>query len=234
MKNYLAKLEFSYFAILPFLAYIAILYLDVSQHNLFLLPIFGWIFLLFYQILYLGWLQKTQEDASLAVTAIIPPVLIGINQAYMNGSIWTFFIENMVLEGVTLILALILVLLFSSNHEGKNVWKESSTAIAALFFSALLLGGCWVFVTAWWEINLYQTAEISYWNIGNFVLAFIVGLRSNLLVMNDISKRKVAIKDVYAPKEASDENDTKTFFLIFGQIVLWVSIYAGYLIYQNY
>lgn len=232
MKKFFTKIEFLYFAVLPYLAYFSILYLGVSKDNLHWLPMWGWVFVLVYQSIYLGWLQKTQEDNNLAVSAIIPPILIGVNQAFMNGNLAAFFIENMVLEGVTLILALNIVLMFFKNHKGVRAWDD--IGILPLMVSGFLLAGCWVFITSWWEINFYRTKEVAYWNLANFALAFVLEFRANIIILNSLVKREVKINDILESKTSKGKSDFNySFVFIIGQMILWVAIYAVYMVFFN-
>lgn len=219
INKWLLKVEFAYYAILPFLGYIAVYQLNSNTQGVNWLPFMGWVVLLVYQIVYLGLMKSAETERYTGVTLIIPPFLIGLNQSLMNGTIWDFFLEQTMMEVVALMIGLSVIFMFFKNDVGRYAYQD--IGIIPLMVVGFLFFGVWGIVTSWWNRQSYtSTAEI--WNIAIFAIAFLIELRTNIIVLNKIVKRKLIINDVY--QEVSSGNKNMGFFIIFGQMILWILV----------
>ena len=196
IKQFFNRIEFVYYTILPLLGCIAVFELGSTTFGVNWLPFTGWVVLVYYQMVALGLYLSRNKTAEMALS-IVPPFLIGLNHAVMNGTVWHFFLEETMIEVVTLMIGLCVLLLFFKNDVGKSVWDEKMTIIATFVFVGLSLIGTLGIVTTWWHEQFY-TKQVQIWSILSFVLAFLIQLRANLLVFDKISKKKLRPMRVFS------------------------------------
>lgn len=208
-----------YYAVLPYLAYVAVFAVGGRGGLAMLL---GWIVLLVYQILFLGLFAARTEPARTQGRwlFVVPPVLIGVRQVIGPGTLWNFFLEEMLLEAVTLVLVFVGQLLFTRNREGRTAWAD--LGITPLLVGGLLGLGMWDFARTWWEVNLVATRP-NWLSVAMIAAAFVVALSNYWRAISAVRTGRLTIREVFP-------DDGRGIGLIIGQIVLWFAIggLAGY------
>lgn len=210
MKNLAYQTSFFYYAILPYLGYIVVLSAggDYSANGLIIM--LGWLVLLVHQTIYLAVFEATAKRTYPMALPFIAPLLIAINQATLETSLGSFFLEQTLMEVVGLMIGLSIAFLFFKNDEGRTAWQD--LGITPFIIVAILCAGSWEFIETWWNLQVYTT-EAAYWHIMSFAVAFIVEIRANLIVLNKVVKREIFLDEVFG--------GDKGIPLISGQILLW-------------
>lgn len=215
MKNFTYKTAYFYYAILPYLGYLAVLIMAEKYPADGLIIMLGWLVLLVHQVIYLAVFEATAKREYKLALPFVTPVLIAFNQTTLDLSIWNFFLEQTVVEMVGMMIGLSIVFLFSKNDEGRTSWQDMGCT--PLIVVTIIGAGSWGFVATWWQQQLYST-EAAYWTLLSFGVAFIIEIRANVLVMNKVVKREILLDEVFGGKNGLG--------LILGQILLWFLIPA--------
>ncbi len=238
--RYFPKLEVLWYALLPWLAYGAILFLDPSISR----PtgstiLIGWAFLLVYQIMRLGQIEHIQDDKKLAAVGtdatsgkalaivpselmlFIPSVLIAIQQILLGGNLAHFLITQMCVEICTFVLAIAVLMLTAKNNHNRSAWQD--LGIIPLMFVAILWFGVWGYINAWIKI-LYLP--------GSSLLSFVLLLAS--LAFNFWNDYKFLYKVVKREILMSDASEKMGMGGILGQLVLWVALPGLFYLWRQY
>ena len=215
MNKIVSSLEFLYYALLPYFGYLSLYFLHGKSWSVKIIPIFGWIVLLIYQIVFLGIFKERERDKTDLIPLVIPPVLIGINQIFFKNSLWNFFLEQTVLEIVAFIFAISIIFLFFKDNNNDFSWQV--LGIIPIIVIILILMGSWGYIDTWIDRQEYFTRG-SITNFFLFFTAFSIRVRSFILILNRIVKRKLIIKEIFP------ENSGVSTALIIGQIVIWIFI----------
>lgn len=194
-----------YLIFLPFAAYIGVMILDASLCGQ--LSFFGWlplaIYYYFLQIKY-NLLRPNVNDI---IIRILPLIIIGLIQAFIKGSVWSFFVSALIYEICTLTLALTLMLIFKI--------KQLSEVVVVIL-AILFLGTSALFTLMALFIAVYQNNHSIYILI-SLGGAIIVDLFSELEFLQSIIKRKVSIQDVVQ----SDINFEKNMLWFILALFMW-------------
>ena len=202
-----------YYAVLPYLAYLAIFMLGYDASPTILL---GWVVLLVYQILFLGLFaaEVTPFRPAARWLFVLPPLLIGGRQALAQGSVWNFFLEEMLLEAIALVLVFVLQLFFARDRVGRTAWAD--LGIIPLLVGGILGFGMWDFGRVWWEINVL-TRRPDWPAIAMAAAAFAVALFNYWRALSAVRNGRMTIEEVFP-------DDGRGIALILGQVVLWVAL----------
>ena len=217
MKKWLFNIELIYYALLPFLGYIAVYKLNDEAKDMVWLPLLGWTVLVVFQVVYLGILQENNKKQSTALLTIVPPFLIGLNHALLNGTIWNFFLEQAMIEVVALILGLSVIFLFFKNDKGRTAFQD--LGIVIFLIVGLFVIGIWAIIGTWLSTQFYTTTA-DWWNLLIFGIAFSIELRNNIVVLNKMVKRKIIINDIY--EQVGNYSDRIGGIILIGQILIWM------------
>ncbi len=210
MKGILAKIEFGYYAILPYLALVAVGISGADGWMINCLVMLGWVTLLVYQIFCLG-ILKTSGNRSAAVFMPLIPILILLwNRLGAGGTVWEFFLDQIMVEMVAMFIAMSIVFITVKGPGNRYAWQE--LGILPFFFIALISLGSIGFVQAWWEMNQGKMNEFFLGPIP-FLISMVIEVVSFFFVLKSIVKREYEIPDIFEGKYGA--------VIVLGQIVLW-------------
>lgn len=126
-----------------------------------------------------------------ALLTLLPVLIILTNTLLTHGSAWIFFLDQVMLESVTLIGAFGLMLLFGRGIGGDTAWEGLGAGIIILNL-IIFTAACYGFTRAW--IDTHQVMDpVSY---VSFSLAFVTGLAGEVKYLRSIASGEVAINDV--------------------------------------
>jgi len=209
-------LQGGYYAVLPYLAYVAVFALG---RNAGVSVLLGWVVLLVYQILFLGLFaaEVTPFRPIARLLFLVPPLLIGSRQALASGSVWNFFLEDMLLEALVLVLVFVLQLMFTRNSAGRTAWAD--LGIIPLLVAGLLGLGMYDFARAWWEVNVLSQRP-DWLALAMIAVAFAVAFYNYWRAISAIRTGALMIEEIFP-------DGGRGIALILGQIVLWFGIGIG-------
>lgn len=193
MPTYIALLtlpEMLFTAILPILA-VAGLSITGSEWLGITLTM-GWVLVLLHIILRIPRsMPRTGMRLTDALLMLLPVVFILGNTILTGSSGWLFFLDQIMLESVSMIAAFALMLLFGKGIAGDSAWEGLGPGIVILnliIFSA----ACYGFTRAW--IDAHQVMDPVSWV--SFSLAFVTSLAGEVKYLRSIASGEIQIKDV--------------------------------------
>lgn len=207
---------FIYHALLPLLAYIAVFVLSPEAGSKTGLILIGWIILLLYQIIKLGFLSKNYKVGLKNLLPLVPILQLSLNTYFSGAEIWFYFLDQAVLEICTMMLALSIVFLFFKDHKNNYAWQD--LGIVPFIVVGFIFFGGWAFIKIWYENNIYTTGNLLSIKSVNYLLAFIIAFWINLQLLIRLVKRKVVIPDIF------EKQGKWSTAIIIGQIMLWIIV----------